>query len=234
MNPQLLEFLTESLYSTDYSKDQKRNTNIKYSDIIDGNECLIIKDKSLSSKFMESYTYLFQQYQDFKEMNKTLKLKLKDCPSNKDWEYISCKYQDVLVQIENIKKESINKINKERVINFEQMKGHVSDTEPYKEIKSQYYDYQNKYNKLYGGHIILEEKYSNIYDDHRELLLDMALEKSKDKQVIVKKSSSDDAKKIKNLEKQVKVLKKTLKLEQEKSILLLETHSSEEEEDDLS
>ena len=234
MNPQLLEYITESLYSTDYTKDQKRNTNIKYSSVIAGDECLTIKDKNLSQYFMDGYLNLFLQLQELRQNHNVVKQKLKNTPTHSDWEYISSKYQDVLEEIKQVKKSCMDKICNERNINFEQMKGHVCDTEPYKQIINKYLEYQNKYNTLYGENLQLQEKYSEKYDEHRELLLDMALEKSKDKQVKVKKntSNSDDAKKIKHLEKQVKVLKKTLKLEQEKSILLLETHSSSSEEEE--
>lgn len=227
MDELTVERISEMLYGvTESTKDQRKYVKSKFNNILDGQENLYIRDKSQSTNFVEGICHLIRDFDlQIKENIQFRKIR-KTFIKQDDWDYISDKYQHVLQEIKLVKDECNKKIKEVEDEYYMKLKGNLLDTKPYQDLINKYTDldqkYINKENELQKSEVKnlqLKETYDNILDQYEkesEKKDDDKLRKKIEKEMSKKE---DDTKK--HLQKQVNNLKKLLKLEQDKNILLI-------------
>ena len=227
MDELTVERISEMLYGvTESTKDQRKYVKSKFNNILDGQENLYIRDKSQSTNFVEGICHLIRDFDlQIKENIQFRKIR-KTFIKQDDWDYISNQYQDVLQEIKLVKDECNKKIKEVEDEYYMKLKGNLLDTKPYQDLINKYTDldqkYINKENELQKSEVKnlqLKETYDNILDQYEkesDKKDDDKLRKKIEKEMSKKE---DDTKK--HLQKQVNNLKKLLKLEQDKNILLI-------------
>jgi len=227
MDELTVERISEMLYGvTESTKDQRKYVKSKFNNILDGQENLYIRDKSQSTNFVEGICHLIRDFDlQIKENIQFRKIR-KTFIKQDDWDYISNQYQDVLVEIKEVKDECNKKIKEVEDEYYMKLKGNLLDTKPYQDLINKYTDldkkYINKENELQKSEVKnlqLKETYDNILDQFEkesDKKDDDKLRKKIEKEMSKKE---DDTKK--HLQKQVNNLKKLLKLEQDKNMLLI-------------
>tara|TARA_R100000541_G_scaffold50593_2_gene57818 strand:- start:15 stop:710 length:696 start_codon:yes stop_codon:yes gene_type:complete len=227
MDELTVERISEMLYGvTESTKDQRKYVKSKFNNILDGQENLYIRDKSQSTNFVEGICHLIRDFDlQIKENIQFRKIR-KTFIKQDDWDYISDKYQHVLQEIKLVKDECNKKIKEVEDEYYMKLKGNLLDTKPYQDLINKYTDldqkYINKENELQKSEVKnlqLKETYDNILDQYEkesDKKDDDKLRKKIEKEMSKKE---DDTKK--HLQKQVNNLKKLLKLEQDKNMLLI-------------
>tara|TARA_R110002096_G_scaffold424338_2_gene632168 strand:- start:106 stop:798 length:693 start_codon:yes stop_codon:yes gene_type:complete len=227
MDELTVERISEMLYGvTESTKDQRKYVKSKFNNILDGQENLYIRDKSQSTNFVEGICHLIRDFDlQIKENIQFRKIR-KTFIKQDDWDYISNQYQHVLQEIKLVKDECNKKIKEVEDEYYMKLKGNLLDTKPYQDLINKYTDldkkYINKENELQKSEVKnlqLKETYDNILDQYEkesDKKDDDKLRKKIEKEMSKKE---DDTKK--HLQKQVNNLKKLLKLEQDKNILLI-------------
>ncbi len=232
MSEELIEFFSESIYGDKYTKDNKKYIKNKINSINTGESCFYIKDKSQSLKLIDGLEFLINEYTNTRNTITILRDKLKKCPKDSDWDYISNKYQESLNDIKNIKDECKNEIKNIETNYYEKLKNDIKDTQPYIDLTEKHNKSVEEYTKLYNEYYKnqnilteLKERYESLLDDHCKEKREnsTAGHEKRLRKKIEKEFMDREDKTKKDLQKQVKNLKQLLKFEQEKNMLLIDS-----------
>ena len=155
MSEELVQFMCDSIYGDEYSKDNKKYMKQKLISINKEESSLFIKDKEQSKDFIEGLENLIREDITNKMtvvyLRNTLQTTIKPC----DWDYISDLYQKSLLEMSRLKTncKDFEKSVEEKYYN--KLKDNVSDTAPYQDLfemnqklSTHYYELKEKYDKL--------------------------------------------------------------------------------------
>jgi len=223
----VLNKITEFIYGDEISKDQRKYTRNKFKPIIDGTESLYIRDKQQSYNFMEGLYHLINDNSLLNQTISQLRKKIKESPTKKDWDWVSQQYQDVLVEIKNVKDECKKEESKIRDEYYMKLKGDLCETKPHQDLLNDYRILRLKYDEKLSELSILDDKYKTLRKNNDDILEEyQELKDHPDKKLrkeIQKEMNKKEDQTKKDLQKQVNNLKKLLKMEQDKYMLLLNT-----------
>eukprot|EP01047_Picozoa_sp_COSAG01_P071293 COSAG01_NODE_11027_length_2024_cov_2.613506_2_plen_232_part_00 len=227
MNESTIQRISEMIYGdTEPTKDQKRYVKTKFDKILSGEESLYIRDKSQSTNLVEGICQLIKELEDSIKKKRQKKQVNNDVVKQSDWDFISNKYQDVLVEIKQIKDEVNNKKKELENEYYMKLKGNLLDTKPHQDLINQYIqldkEHINLQNKLHRSDEKIQEQRETI-DGLYETMSKVTDDKDNNKirKQIEKEMSKNEDETKKQLQKQVNNLKKLLKLEQDKNVLLI-------------
>jgi len=227
MNESIIQRISEMIYGdTDPTKDQKRYVKTKFDKILSGEESLYIRDKSQSTNLVEGICQLIKELEDSIKKKRQKKQVNNDVVKQSDWDFISNKYQDVLVEIKQVKDECNQKIKDVENEYYMKLKGNLLDTKPHQDLINQYIqldkEHINLQNKLHRSDEKIQEQRDTI-DGLYETMSKVTDDKDNNKirKQIEKEMSKNEDETKKQLQKQVNNLKKLLKLEQDKNVLLI-------------
>jgi len=227
MNESTIQRISEMIYGdTEPTKDQKRYVKTKFDKILSGEESLYIRDKSQSTNLVEGICQLIKELEDSIKKKRQKKQVNNDVVKQSDWDFISNKYQDVLVEIKQIKDEVNNKKKELENEYYMKLKGNLLDTKPHQDLINQYIqldkEHINLQNKLHRSDEKIQEQRDTI-DGLYETMSKVTDDKDNNKirKQIEKEMSKNEDETKKQLQKQVNNLKKLLKLEQDKNVLLI-------------
>ncbi len=222
----MVERISEMVYGIDVTKDQMKYMRTKFNNIIDNKENLYIRDKTQSSNFVEALCLMIKEEMKYMKKIKELKKDKVEVVKQSDWDYISNKYQDVLVEIKQVKEECDQKIKQVEYEYYMKLKGDLIQTKPHQDLINKYVELDRNHidlqNKLYHSEEYIKElkdSKENLYEQIQKLTESTDCDKIKKKIEKEVSKNEDDTKK--QLQKQVNNLKKLLKLEQEKNMLLI-------------
>ncbi len=228
MNESIIQRISEMIYGdTDPTKDQKRYVKTKFDKILSGEESLYIRDKSQSTNLVEGICQLIKELEDSIKKKRQKKQVNNDVVKQSDWDFISNKYQDVLVEIKQVKDECNQKIKDVENEYYMKLKSDLLDTKPHQDLINQYIqldeEHINLQNKLHRSDEKIQEQRATIdglYETMSKVTADNK-DNSKIRKQIEKEMSKNEDETKKQLQKQVNNLKKLLKLEQDKNVLLI-------------
>jgi len=221
----VIEKITEMVYGIEKTKDQRKYIRNKFKPIMNGNESLYIRDKKQSFNFMEGLWELINENNLKNQTIIELRQKLKECPTKTDWDWVSEQYQDVLVEIKNVKDECRKEVSNIKDEYYMKLKGDLCETQPHQDLVNDYRILNSKYNDKSTELNILQDKYQTLRKNHEGILEEyQELKDHPDKKLrreIQKEMSKKEDETKKDLQRQVNNLKKLLKMEQEKYMLLI-------------
>ena len=221
------EKVAEMIYGIDVTKDQRKYVKQKFNPILNGTDSLYIRDKEQSRYFVEGLCNLINDnnlnYQTINHIRK----QLKECPTQKDWDWVSQQYQDVLVEIKNVKDECKKEVSNIKDEYYMKLKGDLCETKPHQDLINEYNELLNKNTQLQRDLLYTENRYNTIKKTYEDMIEEyVELKDNPDKKLrkkIEKEMSKKEDETKKELQRQVNNLKKLLKMEQDKNMLLINT-----------
>ena len=226
MDDHEVERITEMIYGIDVTKDQMKYIRTKFNNIINNKDNLYIRDKSQSNNFVEGLCSMIRDEVKYMKKIKDLQKDTSEVVKQSDWDYISNKYQDVLLEIKGVKNECNQRIRQVENEYYMKLKGDLLETKPHQDLINKYIemdrnniDLENKLHRSEEINKELKQSKEDLYDQISKLSENTDTEKIKKKIEKEVSKNEDDTKK--QLQKQVNNLKKLLKLEQEKNMLLI-------------
>ena len=226
MDDHEVERITEMIYGIDVTKDQMKYIRTKFNNIINNKDNLYIRDKSQSSNFVEGLCSMIRDEMKYMKKIRDLQKDTSEVVKQGDWDYISNKYQDVLLEIKGVKDECNQRIRQVENEYYMKLKGDLLETKPHQDLINKYIemdrnniDLENKLHRSEQINKELKQSKEDLYDQISKLSENTDTEKIKKKIEKEVSKNEDDTKK--QLQKQVNNLKKLLKLEQEKNMLLI-------------
>ena len=226
MDDHEVERITEMIYGIDVTKDQMKYIRTKFNNIINNKDNLYIRDKSQSNNFVEGLCSMIRDEVKYMKKIRDLQKDTSEVVKQSDWDYISNKYQDVLLEIKGVKDECNQRIRQVENEYYMKLKGDLLETKPHQDLINKYIemdrnniDLENKLHRSEQINKELKQSKEDLYDQISKLSENTDTEKIKKKIEKEVSKNEDDTKK--QLQKQVNNLKKLLKLEQEKNMLLI-------------
>jgi len=226
MDDHEVERITEMIYGIDVTKDQMKYIRTKFNNIINNKDNLYIRDKSQSNNFVEGLCSMIRDEVKYMKKIRDLQKDTSEVVKQSDWDYISNKYQDVLLEIKGVKDECNQRIRQVENEYYMKLKGDLLETKPHQDLINKYIemdrnniDLENKLHRSEEINKELKQSKENLYNQISKLSENTDTEKIKKKIEKEVSKNEDDTKK--QLQKQVNNLKKLLKLEQEKNMLLI-------------
>lgn len=221
----VVDKITEMIYGIETTKDQRKYTKNKFKPIMDGNESLYIRDKKQSLNFMEGLWELINENNLKNQTIIELRQKLKECPTKTDWDWVSEQYQDVLVEIKNVREECKKEVSNIKDEYYMKLKGDLCETQPHQDLINEYNKLLNKNTQLQRDLLYTENEYNKIRKTYEDMIEEyVELKDHPDKKLrkkIEKEMSKKEDETKKDLQRQVNNLKKLLKMEQDKYMLLI-------------